>query len=862
MVIETNQSFYALWQVLLTKGPARAKNHCDQNTFAKLPSYIISLVAAIEHPDRLILILSETSDKEKTNQGWEVLFFGLAWLSLGSMEKGVKLLEKAADTVACRAPALVTLARIHLDRNQREMADKMIMEGISLDKNIGQFHLQKARLLLSDKAYDNALIQVETARKKGNFYPLDLVRTQLEILVGQDRQTDAIKAAVTLLQEGIEGVKKEDVTGLGLKILISCSALDEADNFLNQALEQDRNNVPLLTHRAEIAALTGRYRVTNVAVTRALHQDENNINLLAKKARLAGKAFSHDQGLKALGRIMELTQDYPRPDRAIYKALYGDIFFDQDQLDKSITAYKAALTMDENCIPALAGLTQVLITHGLLDDARVLQDRMYKIAPLQAVQMMINNDRMPDSEAEITRLASMAENPGTPLPMRASLSLSLAKVYQKQGDHSKAMAHAHRANKKFCTLVSFDHKREARVSDQIIARMSKTFFNSRKNLGSPCDLPLFICGMPRSGTTLVEQILGGHSKIFPGGELGQIPRMWGRLNNWEHRLGSGLDQIPHSAVELTQSQSIAFAEKVEKEYRDLMPKDALKKHITDKLPQNFKNIGLIKLLYPKAKIIYCRREPGGIALSNYFTNYKALHGGMGYAYDMEWIGWEIANCQRLMAHWIDIFGKEIHVVDYEALVESPEPVVKKMFDYLELDWEEWVLDFHTLDRPVKTASVTQVRQPLYKGSKNRWRCYENHLKPMFDALVKRNTKKKPDPLALPIHNPGLFLEGMDLLTAGKNTLAESRFRQILDHTPGHAAAMHMLGTAFFHQGFITPAQKCMERSIRLHPGNPTWYDNLAVLLDHASQPEAAEKYRYQGKKIARQTQYIPEVPGK
>jgi len=338
--------------------------------------------------------------------------------------------------------------------------------------------------------------------------------------------------------------------------------------------------------------------------------------------------------------------------------------------------------------------------------------------------------------------------------------------------------------------------------------------------------------------------------------------MWGRLIAWEHRLGSGLGRIPHSALELTRSQSIAFAAKVEKEYRDLMPEGSLEKHITDKLPQNFKNIGLIKLLYPKAKIIYCRRNAGGIALSNYFTNYKALHGSMGYAYDMEWIGWEIASCQRLMSHWINIFGKDIHVVDYETLVESPVPVVKKMFDYLELSWEEQVLEFHTLDRPVKTASVTQVRKPLYTGSKDRWRCYQKQLKPMFDALAVRKAENMPGPMALPDHDPGLFLEGMDLLNAGKNTRAESLFRQILNNIPDHAAAMHMLGAAYFHQGLISPAQKCMERSIHLHPGNSTWYDNLAVLLDHAGQSKAAKKYRCQGRKIARQTNYIPQSSGK
>ena len=322
-------------------------------------------------------------------------------------------------------------------------------------------------------------------------------------------------------------------------------------------------------------------------------------------------------------------------------------------------------------------------------------------------------------------------------------------------------------------------------------------------------------------------------------------------------MGSIYRRMPDCVMELTREHSRKFSHRVEAEYRELMPKDTRATHITDKMPHNFKNIGLIKLLFPMAKIIYCRRSPGGIALSNYFTDYKARYGGMGFAYHKEWIGREIANCHRLMAHWLRLFGNEIHIVDYDELVENPENVVREMFRYLELEWEERVMAFSTLQRPVKTASVTQVRKPMYKNSRDRWQHYKAALQPVFRAFNTRKAEPAPTPLDLPAHEPGLFFKGMDLLQAGKNAEAESIFKEILEFYPRHAAAMHMLGAAYSNQGKVLPAYKCMKRSISLHQGHPTWYGNLAIILEQMRRPEEAVEMREKGKRISAQAGYIP-----
>ena len=868
-----NFKVIALWQALLNHQYDAAIAMCEAQSDIPVPVTVSTLVKALKEPATLVSeVLPSLAEQEGTAQGWQALFFGIARLYIGQLDSAFILFETASETEASRAPALVYLAALYLVRNQLDMVDETIREGLSLNKTIGEFHTLKARLKIAlasvqrtrgsvnnemiDRLYAEAQAEFSMAQQKGNCSQFNLARFGLELLLAADKQSQAVKQAVSLLENGIAGVNQDEITNVGLNVLISCGALDEANNYLDQALEATPDALNLLIFRADIASLNGRFRIAAIAISRALKENENNIDLLYKKACLAGKGVSYFDGVAALDQLIELTQELPAANRAVYLAIYGDIYFEQEDNEKSLTAYQSALAVDEQCISALAGLSQVLTSLGQMGEAKAAQDKVYAIAPIRAMQMMINTDRIPEGDKEILQMQVMAEQHATPLQMRASLNLSLAKVYQKRGDHNKAIGFADKANAITRSFISFDPEREAKHIDHIIACMSKEFFDSRKNFGSGCDMPIFILGMPRSGTTLVEQIVGGHSEIFPGGELGIMPSMWQRLVTWEKRLGSPFQQIPDCVLELTQEQSVKFADRVEAEYRELMNDEGDAHYITDKLPHNFKNIGLIKLLYPKAKIIYCRRSAGGIALSNYFTDYKARYGGMGFAYDKEWIGSEIGNCQRIMNHWMYVFGDDIHVIDYEPLVENPEPAVRELFDYLSLDWQPQVMDFSTLKRAVKTASVTQVRKPMYTSSKEKWLKYEKQLVPVFTALDNRIVEEPPMPLPLPELASGSFLKGMDLLQSGKNQGAEKLFAKILDAYPRHAAAMHMLGAAYSNQGKILPAHKCMKRSIQLHPGNHTWYNNLAIILDTMRKPDEAVKMREKAEVIARRGKFL------
>jgi len=229
--------------------------------------------------------------------------------------------------------------------------------------------------------------------------------------------------------------------------------------------------------------------------------------------------------------------------------------------------------------------------------------------------------------------------------------------------------------------------------------------------------------MPRSGSTLVEQIVSSHPQVYGAGELQAI-----------------------SSIILTISQQLEYAnpypecmslfdKKMAEEYSErylqvlaLHSTDA--KHVTDKFPGNYFKIGLIKTLFPDARIILCQRNPLDSCISIFFhciTDWK-------WSFDLRELGKYYLEYQRLMTHWQDVVPGEIFTVQYEDLVMEQERVSKQMINYLDLEWDEKCLDFHNNERDVRTISNMQVRKPMYKDSMDRWKHYEKHLQPLIEVL--------------------------------------------------------------------------------------------------------------------------------
>jgi hypothetical protein len=243
------------------------------------------------------------------------------------------------------------------------------------------------------------------------------------------------------------------------------------------------------------------------------------------------------------------------------------------------------------------------------------------------------------------------------------------------------------------------------------------FFRARKNYGVSSERPVFVLGMPRSGTTLVEQVLSAHPKVYGAGELDTIGRLWRAVP--DNVLGK--DPLPAAVKQLTWFGAELLASRYLQE---------IEKHSTDaprvinKMPHNFEHIGFIALMFPKARIIHCKREPMDSCLSIWMQNFNDSH---NYSRDLYDLGRYYALYQKLMAHWHAVSPVPILDVAYEDMLADQEGTSRRIVDFVGLEWDPRCLEFYKVDRPVLTASSWQVRQPLYKGSQERWRNYEKHL---------------------------------------------------------------------------------------------------------------------------------------
>jgi len=604
----------------------------------------------------------------------------------------------------------------------------------------------------------------------------------------------------------------------------------QAEDTLNQGLERYPDNIPLIRHKAEMARIQGHFPRAARLLGRAVKKDGENVMLWCEFSSVCLDRFSRQareaavkagEVARSLGRRSDLPSHELRSLQWHAKAALARVESNEGQFDRGETLFREILADAPYFVPALQGLGQQLMQQGRINEALALYERMKTVDPVQAHTCLILARRFPEDEAVLKRMEEAARTPGMEGRVRAGILFPLAAAWEKRGAYDRAFEFARMANEASRTYIRYSRKEHRNYCHRVRTRFSRALFQYRQGYGLDTELPVYVVGMPRSGTTLVEQILSGHSRIFGAGELGLIPGRIQGLNRWERVTGSGR-RYPDCMDDLSSHVTREIAGAIRDELQAYDP-DAL--HVVDKLPHNFENIGFIKFLFPKAKIISVRRDPRDIAISNYFTGYQAKHGGMGFAYDLTDIGEHLADHNLFMHHWDQVFPGQILEIRYEEVVDDLEGSARRMLDYIGVDFEPHVLDFNTLDRTVKTASLWQVRQPIYKTAKNRWENYKTHLAPLIQGT---NAQILPDPIedmiSLPV--PGFLQEGVALFHKGDLNGAELNFKKMLHHNPGHAACTYMVGLIYCRKGHLADGARMMEKALEKVPWHREWRQNL------------------------------------
>lgn len=409
----------------------------------------------------------------------------------------------------------------------------------------------------------------------------------------------------------------------------------------------------------------------------------------------------------------------------------GHAAYFADQSAAAMAAFDRVLDLDPDNVEALYGKGFQSHADGRLAEARAAYEHVLELDRGHATACQRLMDLL-EEPAEVDALIERAEQAiargGQDVRGQASLHFAVARGHRRLKRYDAAFEAFEEANRTLWQSGSFDREREHGELEELIGAFRPEVFGGLKEAGSDTRLPVFIVGMPRSGSTLVEQIIASHRDVADAGEftgLTNIARLLSEDQGGELRYPRDIGKFaPENLAKLGQ------------EYLDALrfgrPGDALR--ITDKQLANFRHLGLIAVLFPKAAIIHCRRDPLDTCLSCYFQNFKDTEGHLGYSNDLEELGLYYRRYERLMAYWREILPSRLFEVDYEEMVSNQEEMSRRLIDHIGLPWDDACLDFHKARRSVRTASDAQVRKPIYGSSVAVWRNYEKHLMPLRRAL--------------------------------------------------------------------------------------------------------------------------------
>ncbi len=404
----------------------------------------------------------------------------------------------------------------------------------------------------------------------------------------------------------------------------------------------------------------------------------------------------------------------------------GTCLQSRGRLDEAQTCVERALALEPRHDDARARLVRILEHKGDYAGAqaalRPLLEKgiMHVTAALAYATLSRHIDRREEAIAALESALNTSSN--MPFRNRMDAHFTLGKLYEEIKDYENAFRHYETAN----TLSPERYDSEA--NERFFAELMDCFGAEkqarRPRASNRSRLPVFIVGMPRSGTTLVEQILSSHPLVHGAGELNDLHEI---AESLPETLGTKLP-YPGCVDALTRKHMDSIAQR----HLERLGRMANgKARVTDKMPHNFLGLGLIDLLFPEARVIHCTRDPLDTCLSIYFLHFNKHH---AYSHNLEQMGLYYRQYQRLMAHWKTVLRAPMLEVNYETLVNDPEPTIRNLVEFAGLEWNERCLRFHESKRAVTTLSYDQVRRPLYKKSIARWKHYERHLGPLIAAL--------------------------------------------------------------------------------------------------------------------------------
>jgi len=437
--------------------------------------------------------------------------------------------------------------------------------------------------------------------------------------------------------------------------------------------------------------------------------------------------------LQRIGELKEAAEEFEyviarRADNIHALILLGSIKRILGAYQQAVECYRRIQQLDPGNLDAVAGEAEVFEKQGKDERAYGIIQPYLKEGlgnPEIAHIYALLAGKRGDANTAIARLEQIICNNEINSDTRSRLYFLMGDLYDRTGKYDEAFHHYEAGNQ--LKGLYFDSFRFRYDLDRTIEMFSETNLGKFQRSSCQSDLPLFIVGMPRSGTSLVEQILVSHRDIHGAGELCDVGRLARKLQNGVRNDYHDFDS--DSQITTEQLDKAAY------EYLDNLRRFApAALRITDKMPSNFLYLGYIELMFPGARIVHCKRNALDTCLSGYFKNFHAGH--HAYTFKLEDVGRYYLGYQELMEHWKYVLQAPIHEIKYEELVANPEREIRRLVDFSGLEWDESCLSHESSNRVVRTASYDQANKPIYRNSVGRWHNYEKHLGPLIRDLDK------------------------------------------------------------------------------------------------------------------------------
>ncbi len=635
----------------------------------------------------------------------------------GRLPQAEKLFREVLEREPREVNALQLLGLTMFQQGNPQEGERLLRKAIRRSPKIAKFHFNLGHMLEMQGKLKEAVFAFREARKLD---PQDeWIPVNLGIAYGKmNRLDEAVAACRTALTINPENVSA--LSNMG-HMLWRNRKLDEAVVALEQALEINPDSIEALSNLGTVWFGEKQLDKAEELLRRAYELNPNHPDVLNN---LAGVLTAQGKWEEALPLCRKALQMNPHSAELYFNL--GRVAHQAERWEEVMSAYSMGLKLQPGVADAISGLAEACSIMGRFDEAKRLYYQALELKP-DKPGIYAGLLGLEDHSVMLKRLEQIEKlcvAPDIDNDEKLALAFALAKFLEKEGEYQKAFRYLEEGNRLKRAGYEYSQEEERALFELVKSTFTSEFFAQRSGYGTDSDMPIFILGMPRSGTTLTEQILASHPQVFGAGELTILRRaVTGRCAPVK------FEQYPEAVAGWSEKDFTALGE----EYlQKLQEYSGDEERVTDKMPHNFLLLGIIHLAMPNAKVIHCRRDPVDNCLSIFKQDFKSIH---KYAYDLEELGGHYRLYADLMQHWHKVLPEgAIFDLQYEEMVADQEGMSRKLLEFCGLPWDDNCLRFHETKRAVRTASQSQVRKKIYSDSVELWRRYEEQLQPLIKAL--------------------------------------------------------------------------------------------------------------------------------